>query len=81
MKNMEHVWTLALPRLSTHRAYQGRNLCVQMQRSLQGSWRAVLVDLGEFRGEGSTQEIAIDDLINELELVAGEIRRTKRRTP
>lgn len=73
MTTYKHEWTLDLPRLNA--AYQGRNLCVQMQRSEGGSYRAVLVDLAEFRGEGSTQGLAIDDLINELKHVASEIRR------
>jgi len=74
MSNYKHAWTLDLPRLVAP-SCQGRNLCVQMQRSTDGNYRAVLVDLGEFRGSGSTQGLAIDDLINELEHVASEIRR------
>ena len=70
----KHEWTLELPKL-TAPSYQNRNLCVQMQQSANGNYRAVLVDLGEFRGEGSTQGIAIDDLVDELEHVVAEIRR------
>ena len=70
----KHEWTLDLPRLAAP-SRQGRNLCVQMQRSADGNYRAVLIDLGEFRGSGSTQGLAIDDLINELKHVASEIRR------
>jgi hypothetical protein len=70
----KHEWTLELPKL-TAPSYQNRNLCVQMQQSANGNYRAVLVDLGEFRGEGSVQGIAIDDLADELEHVAAEIRR------
>ena len=74
MSNYQHEWSLDLPRLAAP-SYQDRNLCVQMQRSTEGNYRAVLVDLGEFRGSGSTQGLAIDDLINELKHVASEIRR------
>ena len=74
MSNYRHEWTLDLPRLDAP-SYQGRNLCVQMQRSADGNYRAILVDLREFRGSGSTQGLAIDDLINELKHVASEIRR------
>ncbi len=70
----ELAWSLELPRL-TALPYHGRNLSVQVQRSRNGNYRAVLVDLGEFRGEGSGQSLAIDDLANELEHVAAEIRR------
>ena len=70
---------LDLPRLST-RPYDKRNLGVQMQRSSCGNYRAVLVDLGEFGGEGSTGGLAIDDLANELEHVAAEIRRASGKT-
>lgn len=70
----KHEWTLELPML-TAPSHQHRNFCVQMQRSSDGNWRAVLVDLGEFHGGGSSQQIAIDDLIDDLEQVAGEIRR------
>ena len=69
-----HEWTLDLPRLTGAR-YQHRNLCVQMQRSSTGNYRTVLVDLEEFRGDGTTQGIAMDDLADELEHVAAEIRR------
>lgn len=74
MSNYKHEWTLDLPRLAAP-SYQGRNLCVQMQRSTEGNYRAVLVDLGAFCGSGSTQGLAIDDLINELKHVTSEIRR------
>jgi hypothetical protein len=69
----KHEWTLDLPWLAS--VHPHRNLCVQMQRSPEGNWRAVLVDLVEFRGTGSTEALAIDDLINELERVVAEIRR------
>lgn len=68
------IWTLELPKLDAS-PFRGRNLCVQMQRSSCGNYRAVLVDLGEFCGTGSGQTIAMDDLIHELEQVAAEIRR------
>ena len=74
MSNYKHEWTLDLPRLDAP-SYQGRNLCVQMQRSAEGNYRATLLDLHKFRGSGSTQGLAIDDLINELKHVASEIRR------
>lgn len=70
----KHELTLELPDLSGSR-YRWRNLCVQVQRTLGGSYRAILVDLEEFRGEGSGQSLAIDDLAFELEHVAAEIRR------
>jgi len=70
----KHEGTLDLPKL-TGSSFQHRNLCVQIQRSSAGNYRVVLVDLEEFRGEGSTQGLAIDDLANELEHVAAEIRR------
>ncbi len=70
----KHVWTLELPKLTAHR-FQHRNLCVQVQRSSTGNYRAVLIDLEEFFGDGTTQGIAIDDLADELEYVAAEIRR------
>lgn len=70
----KHEWTLDLPKLTAPR-YQHRNLCVQVQRSSTGNHRAVLVDLEEFRGDGTTQTMAIDDLANELEHIAAEIRR------
>ena len=69
----KHVWTLDLPKLEA--VYPERKLCVQMQQSPEGSWRAVLVDLVEFRGSGSMQGLAIDDLANDLEHIAAEIRR------
>ena len=75
MTTYKHEWTLDLPRLDAA-PRQHRNLCVRMERAASGSgWRAVLVDLEEFRGSGSTQGLAIDDLINELKHVASEIRR------
>jgi len=74
MASYKHEWTLDLPRLDAP-SYQGRNLCVQMQRSVEGNYRATLLDLHKFRGSGSTQGLAIDDLINELKHVASEIRR------
>jgi hypothetical protein len=67
-----HKWTLELPKLDS--IHPHRNLCVQMQEG-PGSWRAVLVDLEEFRGSGSTECLAIDDLADDLEHVAAEIRR------
>lgn len=70
----KHAWTLDLPMLS-HPSHRHRNFCVQLQQSSEGNYRAVLVDLGEFRGEGTTQGLAIDDLIDELEQVASEIKR------
>ncbi len=70
----KHEWELDLPKL-TGPSYEHRNLCVQIQRSSTGNYRAVLIDLEEFRGEGSSQGLAIDDLANELEHVAAEIRR------
>jgi hypothetical protein len=69
----KHEWTLDLPWLAS--AHPHRNLCVQMQRSAGGSWRAVLVDLDEFSGTGSTETLAIDDLVHALEHVATEIKR------
>jgi hypothetical protein len=80
----EPEWTLELftivaspsKRSISFGAYKNRNFCVQMQRSETGNYRAVLVDLGEFRGDGSTEGLAVDDLIHELEHVAAEIRRT-----
>jgi len=70
----KHVRTLELPKLNTAR-YRWRNLCVQIQRTLSGHYRAVLIDLEEFRGEALDQTLAINDLANELEHVAAEIRR------
>lgn len=61
MASYKHDWTLDLPRLDAP-SYQGRNLCVQMQRSAEGDYRATLLDLHKFRGSGSTH-------------VASEIRR------
>ena len=70
-----HAWTLDLPKL-TAPPFKDRDLSVQIQRLCCGSdYRAVLVDLGEFRGTGSTQGLAIDDLADLLEHVAAEIRR------
>lgn len=65
---------LELPGLDTT-ANRHRNLCVQVQRSPQGNCRALLVDLEEFCGHGSTHVLAIDDLAASLEHVAAEIRR------
>jgi hypothetical protein len=70
----KHEWTLELPKLTTP-PYKDRNFCVQMQRSSNGNYRAVLVNLVEFRGSGSTEGLAIDDLADALENVAAEIRR------
>lgn len=70
----ELAWTLELPKLFAL-PYHGRNLSVQVHRSYHGDYHAVLVDLGEFRGAGSVQSLAIDDLVDELEHVAAEIRR------
>ena len=70
----KHEWTLELPKLDTVH-FQHRNLCVQIQRSSCGNYRAELIDLEAFRGTGSVQGIAIDALANELEHVAAEIRR------
>jgi hypothetical protein len=70
----KHEWTLELPKLTAPR-YQHRNLCVQVQRSSTGNYRAVLVDLEEFRGDGLTQATAIDELADDLEEVAAEIQR------
>lgn len=69
----KHDWTLKLDKLAP--IYAKRKLEVQMWRSLEGSWCAVLVDLAKFRGTGSTQGLAIDDLANALEHIAVEIRR------
>ncbi len=74
MAAYKHMWTLTLPALSGSR-FRWRNLCVRVERHTGGSYRAVLVDLEEFRGEGSVQSLAIDDLASELEHVAAEIRR------
>jgi hypothetical protein len=70
----KHEYTLDLPKLVAGR-HAHRNLCVELQRSPDGHHRAVLIDLGEFCGTGSTQGIAIDDLADELERAAAEIRR------
>ena len=71
----KHEWALELPKL-TAPPFKDRNLSVQIQQLFCGSdYRAVLVALGEFRGTGSTQCLAIDDLADLLEHVAAEIRR------
>lgn len=69
-----HEWTLELPKL-TRPSFEHRNLCVQIRRSSAGNYHAVLVDLEEFCGKGTAQVLAIEDLANELERVAAEIRR------
>jgi len=73
MSDYKHEWTLDLPKLVAA-PYRGRNLSVRLERC-NSSWRAVLVDLGEFRGTGSTECMAVDDLIDELEQVAAEVKR------
>jgi len=72
MSDFEHEWwTLHLTKFHARRPC----LCVHIERSPQGNYRARLADLQDFRGHGSTQGLAIDDLADELEFVAAEIRR------
>lgn len=75
MIDYRHEFTLDLPELEKLAGNEHRNLCARLERAPDGTHRAVLVDFEEFRGHGSTQQLALEDLIDDLERVADEIRR------
>jgi hypothetical protein len=62
-----------LPELDTERN-QHRNLCVQLEQDDRG-FQAELIDLEAFRGCGSTEAGALEDLAADLTRTAAAIRR------